>query len=300
MTELFFDGQVVLITGAGGGLGRSYSLLLAKHGARVVVNDTGGNRHGAGTDALAAERVVEQIRRNGGEAVAVSESVEYGDRIVESALDHFGRLDAVINNAGILRDRSFQKLSDEEWDAVYRVHLLGTYKVTSAAWSHLIAKEYGRVVMTTSGSALYGNFGQANYAAAKMGVIGLVTTLAREGEKYGIKVNAISPSAASRMTADVIPDTWQDLLRSEHVSPVVACLVHESCSASGQIFEAGGGWVDRVRLQRSKGVFFDPRQGYTPEQLMDRWNELNDFEDGRSPETLEDITEPLMTNFQQQ
>ncbi len=300
MGEMRFDGCAIIITGAGGGLGSSHARLLAARGARVVVNDTGGDVQGAGGDSSAAQAVVDEIRAAGGEAVAVCESVENGQRIVDATLDYFGRVDAVINNAGIIRDRSFHKMGDEEWDAVYRVHLLGSYRVTRAAWPEMMKRNYGRVVMTTSASGLFGNFGQANYAAAKMGLVGLVMTLAQEGARCGIRANAVSPSALSRMTEDLLPQDLGQSLQPDKVSALVACLVHDSCTASGQIFEAAGGWYDRVRLQRSRSVFFDANSKVEPEALHRRWQELDDFEDGEGPETPEDVMEPLLWNINQQ
>lgn len=299
MDEMRFDDRVVIVTGAGSGLGRSHARLLAARGARVIVNDTGGDISGSGTDASAAETVVKEIRDVGGEATSVCESVEEGQRIVDAALDCYGRVDAVVNNAGIIRDRSFHKMNEDEWDAVYRVHLLGSYRVTRAAWPEMMKNNYGRVVMTTSGSGLWGNFGQASYSAAKMGLVGLTMTLAREGERCGIKINAISPSALSRMTEELLPEDLQQALLPDKVSTLVACLVHESCGGSGHIFEAAGGWYDRVRLQRSRGVFFDPSKPVAPEALRRRWSEMDDFEGGQSPHTMEEIIEPLALNVKQ-
>lgn len=297
MPKIRFDEQVIIVTGAGGGLGLAHARLLASRGARVVVNDTGGNVSGGNADASAAESVVADIRSAGGEAVAVAESVENGDRIVEAAMDHYSRLDAVVNNAGILRDKSFKNLTDDDWDAVYRVHLLGSYRVTRAAWPMMIAREYGRIVMTTSASGLFGNFGQANYGAAKFGVVGLVTTLALEGARYGIRINALSPSAASRMTEEMLPSGLKENLKPDCISPLVACLVHDSCPVSGQIFEAAGGWFDRVRLQRSKGLAYGAGEVVEPETLVEDWDDFNDFEAGNSPETPEEAVAPIIENL---
>lgn len=202
---LRFDDQVVIVTGAGGGLGRAHALLFAKHGARVVVNDLGGSTHGEGASASAADKVVAEIRAAGGTAVANHDSVTDGGRIVENALDAFGRVDVVVNNAGILRDKTFHKMEDADWDLVYQVHVEGAYKVTRAAWPHLREQAYGRVVFTSSTSGIYGNFGQSNYGMAKLGLYGLTRTLALEGRKNNILVNAIAPTGGTRMTEGLIP-----------------------------------------------------------------------------------------------
>src|SRR3954470_4862405 len=198
--ELRFDGKVALVTGAGNGLGRAHALLLASRGAKVVVNDLGGTATGGGKSSAAADKVVEEIKAAGGEAVANYDSVEDGDKIVQAALDTWKRIDIVVNNAGILRDTSFKKLTDEDWDLIYRVHVRGSYKVTKAAWDHMQEAGYGRIIMTASAAGIYGNFGQTNYAMAKLGLVGFGNTLAIEGKKKNIQVNTIAPIAGSRMT----------------------------------------------------------------------------------------------------
>ncbi|XP_008070304.2 peroxisomal multifunctional enzyme type 2-like [Carlito syrichta] len=204
-SPLRFDGRVVLVTGAGGGLGRAYALAFAERGASVVVNDLGGDFKGVGKSSLAADKVVEEIRRKGGKAVASYDSVEEGEKVVKTALDAFGKIDVVVNNAGILRDRSFARISDEDWDIIHRVHLRGSFQVTRAAWEHMKKQKYGRIIMTASASGIYGNFGQANYSAAKLGLVGLANSLAIEGKKSNIYCNTVAPSAGSRMTQTVIP-----------------------------------------------------------------------------------------------
>lgn len=221
---LRFDDQVVIVTGAGGGLGRAHALLFAKHGARVVVNDLGGSTHGEGASASAADKVVAEIRAAGGTAVANHDSVTDGGRIVENALDAFGRVDVVVNNAGILRDKTFHKMEDADWDLVYQVHVEGAYKVTRAAWPHLREQAYGRVVFTSSTSGIYGNFGQSNYGMAKLGLYGLTRTLALEGRKNNILVNAIAPTGGTRMTEGLIPPQVFEQLKPELVSPLVVYL----------------------------------------------------------------------------
>ena len=213
MADLRFDGRVAIVTGAGQGLGRAHALDLAARGAKVVVNDLGGAVDGTGASSGPASDVAEEIRKSGGTAVPNGENVataEGADAIVRTAISEFGRVDIVINNAGILRDKSFLKMTAAEFDAVLGVHLRGSFLVTHAAWPHLRAQAYGRVVMTSSPAGLFGSFGQANYASAKMGLIGLAKTLSIEGAKYGIKVNAIAPVAYTRMTADLFPPELAD------------------------------------------------------------------------------------------
>src|SRR5690242_12267824 len=248
--DLRFDGRVALVTGAGGGLGRTHALLLASRGAKVVVNDLGGSFTGDGKSSSAADKVVEEIKAAGGEAVANYDSVEDGGKIVQAALDGFGRIDIVVNNAGILRDTTFHKMTAEDWDLIYRVHVLGGFRVTHAAWPHLRDQGYGRVVFTASAAGIYGNFGQANYSMAKLGLLGLSNTLALEGKKRNVLVNTIAPIAGSRLTETVLPKELVDALRPEFVSPLVAWLVHESSTETGGLFEVGGGFFSKLRWER--------------------------------------------------
>ena len=298
--QLRFDRRVALITGAGGGLGRAYALLLAARGASVVVNDLGGSMRGEGAGTAAADRVVEEIRAAGGEAVANYDSVEDGPRIVQAALDAFGRLDIVINNAGILRDVSFQKMTVDDWDKIYRVHLYGAYQVTRAAWPILRDQGYGRIIMTSSAAGLYGNFGQANYSAAKLGLLGLAQTLAVEGRKRNVLVNAIAPLAGSRMTETILPPELVAALRPEYVAPLVAYLCHESSLETGHTFEVGAGWVARVRWQRGRGAFFPLGEALTPEAIAERWAEIDNFDEPTYPETPTDSFAPVVSNLQGQ
>ena len=290
--------RVVIVTGAGGGLGRAHALLFAAHGARVVVNDLGGSTHGEGANASAADRVVEEIRAAGGTAVANHDSVTDGARIVEQALDSFGRVDVLVNNAGILRDKTFHKMDDSDWELVYRVHVEGAYKVTHAAWSHLREQNWGRVIFTSSTSGIYGNFGQANYGMAKLGLYGLTRTLAIEGRKYGVLVNAIAPTGGTRMTEGLIAPQVFERLRPELISPLVVYLGSDQCQDTGELYEVGGGWVGKVRWERSQGVGFDPREGFTPEQVADNWSRIGDFDGAQHPQDSLQAMQQMMANLQ--
>ncbi len=276
MSQLRFDNRVVLVTGAGNGLGREYALFFASRGAKVVVNDLGGSHTGTGASSRAADLVVEEIKAKGGQAVANYDSVEFGEKIIDTAIKTFGRIDVVINNAGILRDVSFQKMSELDWDLIMKVHMKGAFSVTRAAWNIMREQGYGRIINTCSSSGLYGSFGQANYSAAKLGLHGLTLTLAKEGEKRNIKVNSIAPYAASRMTATSLPEEALQYMNPVYVVPLVAYLVHEVCEENGGIFEIGGGYIARLRWQRTEGAFFD--LPFTPECVRDKIAVISDFE----------------------
>jgi NAD(P)-dependent dehydrogenase (short-subunit alcohol dehydrogenase family) len=272
---LGFDGKVAIITGSGGGLGRSHALMLASRGALVVVNDLGGAVDGTGSDKGAAERMVDEIKELGGEAVADTNSVatpEGGAAIVQTALDAFGRVDIVVNNAGILRDKAFHNMTPDLWDPVIAVHLSGAYHVTSAAWPHMRQQSYGRVVNTASGAGIFGSFGQANYGSAKMGLVGLTRVLAIEGAKYNIKVNAIAPVAKTRMTEDILGPLG-DKVDASLVSPVVTYLAHESCEPTGRAFSVAGGRVAEIFIGEGPG-FTDPE--LTPESIAANWSAVTD------------------------
>ena len=277
--DLRFDDRTVIVTGAGQGLGRAHALEFGRRGARVVVNDLGGSTSGGGANTSVAQTVVNEIRAAGGEATANTDSVEDGARIVECAMDAYGRVDVVVNNAGILRDASFAKMSDADWDLIYRVHLLGSMRVTRAAWPHLRAAGYGRVIMTTSVAGIYGNFGQANYSAMKLGLVGLGKTLALEGASKNILVNAVGPTAGSRLTESVLPKEVTDALKPEYVTPLVVLLSHENSNTTGRLFEVGGGWVSETRWEQTEGVYFE--EAFTPEALAGRWAEATSFENAR-------------------
>lgn len=281
---LRFDDRVVIVTGAGQGLGRSHALEFARRGAKVVVNDLGGGAFGGGADTSVAQQVANQIEVEGGEAVANTDSVEAGEKIAQCAMDAFGRIDVVVNNAGILRDTSFAKMSDEDWDLIYRVHLLGSMRVTRAAWPHMRSASYGRIVMTTSVAGIYGNFGQANYSAAKLGLVGLAKTLAIEGGPKNILVNSLGPTAGSRLTATVLPKAVTDALKPEYVTPAVILLTHESSTVNGRLFEVGGGWVCETRWEQTEGVFFEDE--FSAEQLQSRWDDATSFAHSRHGSTV--------------
>jgi len=257
MADLGFDGKVAIITGAGGGLGRSHALDLARRGALVVVNDLGGASDGTGHSETAAQKVVDEIKAAGGEAVASYDSVatpEGGAAIVETAVDAFGRVDIIVNNAGILRDTSFKNMTPEQVNPVLDVHLRGAFYVTQPAWQRMRDQGYGRIVNTSSAAGIFGNFGQTNYGAAKMGLVGLTRVLAVEGAKNNIKANAIAPVAKTRMTEELF-GAAMDQLTPELVTPVVTYLAHEDCSVSGEVYSVGGGRVARVFVGVTPGHY---------------------------------------------
>ncbi|KAM6225116.1 peroxisomal multifunctional enzyme type 2 [Rhynchocyon petersi] len=294
-SQLRFDGRVVLVTGAGGGLGRAYALAFAERGASVVVNDLGGDTKGGGKSSLAADKVVEEIRRKGGKAVANYDSVEAGEKIVKTALDTFGRIDILINNAGILRDRSFARTSDEDWDLVHRVHLRGSFLVTRAAWDHMKKQNYGRIIMTSSASGIYGNFGQSNYSAAKLGLLGLSNTLAIEGRKNNIHCNTIAPTAGSRMTKSVLPEDVLEALKPDYVAPLVLWLCHESCEENGGLFEVGAGWIGKLRWERTLGAIVRQKnQPMTPEAVKANWAKICDFGNTSTPQNIQESTASVL------
>ncbi|TVT71035.1 MAG: SDR family oxidoreductase [Pseudomonas sp.] len=293
-----FEDKVVIVTGAGGGLGRAHALLFARHGAKVVVNDLGGSTQGDGANSSAADRVVEEIRQAGGTAVANHDSVTDGDRIVQQALDSFGRIDVVVNNAGILRDKTFHKMEDADWDLVYRVHVEGAYKVTRAAWPHMREQNYGRVIFTASTSGIYGNFGQSNYGMAKLGLYGLTRTLALEGRKNNVLVNAIAPTGGTRMTEGLIPPQVFEQLKPELVSPLVVYLASEQCQETSGLFEVGGGWMGKVRWERSLGVGFDPQAGFDAEDVAAQWQQICNFENAAHPADNMEALQEMMANLQ--
>jgi NAD(P)-dependent dehydrogenase (short-subunit alcohol dehydrogenase family) len=299
--NLGYDGKVVIITGAGGGLGRQHALLMASRGALVVINDLGGAVDGSGSDKGAAERVVDEIKALGGEAVADTNSVatpEGGKAIVQTAVDAFGRVDVLINNAGILRDKSFHNLTFNDTDPdllnpVLDVHLKGAFYVTQPAWVIMREQGYGRIVSTSSAAGIFGNFGQTNYGAAKMGLVGFTRVLAVEGAKYNIKANAIAPLALTRMTENIMGGLG-DKLDPALVSPVVAYLAHEDCPVSGEVFSVGGGRVAQVFIGETKGYF---KADLAMEDIRDNWSTITDQSGYSVPHNLGEETALFLPFF---
>ncbi|OAA32168.1 Multifunctional beta-oxidation protein [Moelleriella libera RCEF 2490] len=297
--QLRYDGQVVVVTGAGGGLGKSYALFFASRGASVVVNDLGGSFQGEGNSTKAADVVVEEIEKAGGKAAANYDSVEDGEKIIETAIKAFGRVDIVLNNAGILRDVSFKNMTDQDWDLIMKVHVKGAYKVAHAAWPHFRKQKYGRVINTASAAGLFGNFGQTNYSAAKLAMVGFTETLAKEGAKYNILSNVIAPIAASRMTSTVMPPDVLEQLKPDWVVPLVAVLVHSSnTSENGGIFEVGGGHVAKMRWERSGGLLLKPDDSYTPSAILKKWDKVVDFSNPQYPSGPNDFMTLLEDSMQ--
>jgi len=282
MSDISFDGQVVIVTGSGNGLGKEHAMEFARRGAKVVINDFGGARDGTGGSSEAAEAVVAEIEAAGGEAMANGADVSNREQVnamVEATIEKWGRIDVLVNNAGILRDRSFGKMTGEEWDAVIAVHLTGSANCTLAVWNQMKQQNYGRVVMTTSTSGIYGNFGQANYGAAKTGVWGMMNTLHIEGAKNNIHVNCISPTAATRMTEDVIPPESLAMLDPKFVTPAVVFLASKD-APSRNIVLAGAGGYTVAKLIEAEGVYL-PEGERTAENIAANWDKMIDMSDAR-------------------
>ena len=295
MAEISFDGRVAIVTGAGQGIGRMYAMELAARGAKVVVNDLGGARDGAGSDQSAADKVVAEIKAAGGEAVANYDSVatmQGGASIVQTAVDTYGQLDILVNNAGILRDKSFLKMSEEEWDLVIAVHLKGAFCVTQPALKLMKAANYGRIIFTSSTSGLYGNFGQCNYGAAKMGLVGLMNTLKLETANYDIKVNTVAPTAYSRMTSDIFPPEFEKKLNPQFNSPMVLFLASEDNKVSGMTFAMGAGWYGRTAVVSGQGVCIgDASREIAPEEIRDQFDRICSLDETKPHESGANIFE---------
>ena len=278
--ELRYDGKVAVVTGAGGGLGRSHALFLASRGAKVVVNDLGGSVDGSGDGSVSpAEQVVAEIKEAGGEAVVDGNNVANRDSaaaIIKTAVDNFGGVDIVINNAGILRDKSFRNMTPELFDPVMAVHLMGTVWVTQAAWEIMREQNYGRIINTSSAAGIFGNFGQTNYGAAKMGIVGFTNVIALEGAKYNIKANILAPGAKTRMTKDLLgPMADQFDMDPALVTPIVAYLAHEDCPVSSEIYSAAAGRVGRVFIGATPGIF---DKELTVEKVRDNFAQIRSEE----------------------
>ena len=297
MSEVRFDNRVVIITGAGNGLGRCYALEMGRRGANVVVNDLGGSAFGDGADQAAADIVVDEIKANGGTAVANYDSVTDGEKIVQTAMDSYGKIDVVINNAGILRDKTFHKMTEQDWDLVYDVHVRGAFKVTHASWPHMRDQGYGRVIFTASAAGIYGNFGQTNYAMAKLGQYGMSQTLSVEGRGKNVLVNTIAPIAGSRLTETVMSEELVDALKPEYIMPLVLKLCDENSQDTGGLYEVGAGWVGKLRWERTKGKGFKVADGMTPEDINDAWDSIVDFTDADHPANIAEANKPVIRNL---
>ena len=274
-----FDNRVAIVTGAGNGLGRAHALLLASRGAKVVVNDPGGAVDGKGGDQAAADKVVAEIKAAGGQAVPNYDSVadpKTAANIVKTAVDAFGTIDIVVNNAGVLRDKTFHNMTVEDFDFVVKVHFLGTAYVTHAAWPIMRAKAYGRVVVTSSNSGIYGNFGQANYGGAKLAVVGFMNALRLEGQKYNVLVNALAPVAGTRMTESLMTPEMLARLDPAFVSPMVAYLCSEQCQRTGDIWSAGAGYFARIEYREAPGLRIEGRAP-TVEDVADNIDKIADL-----------------------
>jgi len=276
-----FTDQVAIVTGGGTGLGRSHALQLAERGAKVVVNDLGGSRDGSGSSASVAQQVADEILATGGDALANGADITQEDQaqaMVQAALDKWGRVDVLINNAGILRDKSFAKMSLDDWRSVVDVHLNGSAYCCHAVWPTMRQQGYGRIMMTSSSSGVYGNFGQANYGAAKYGVVGLMNVLAIEGRKYNIHVNSLVPTAATRMTEDVMTETMLEQLKPEYVTPAVLFLASAD-APNGEILMAGAGNYTVAKLIEAEGIKL-PEGQRTPENVAAIFDKISDVRNG--------------------
>jgi NAD(P)-dependent dehydrogenase (short-subunit alcohol dehydrogenase family) len=304
MADIRFDGRVAVVTGAGAGIGRIYALELAQRGAKVVVNDLGVARDGSGASRSAADVVVEEIRKINAQAVANYDSVstiEGGKNIIQTGLNTFGRLDILINNAGILRDKTFHKMTEDDWDMVIGVHLKGAFCVTQPAIAHMRKTGYGRIIFTASTSGLYGNFGQVNYAAAKMGLVGMMNALKLEVAKYDIMINTIAPNAWSRMTQDIFPPEFEQKMAPQFNSPIVLYLCSEACKQSGMIFVSGAGWYGRTALVSGSGICIgNASREIAVEEIWDNLDNIISIEGAKTHNSGAEIFEYMAPLLSQQ
>lgn len=284
---LRFDGKVAIITGAGGGLGREYALLLASRGASIVVNDLGTTPSGEGHVSAAADSVVHEIVKQGGKAIADYNSVENGETVVKTALKKYGRIDILINNAGILRDKAFKNITEDDWKVIFKVHVDGAFSITKAVWQYMCDQKSGKIIMTASNSAIYGNFGQSNYSAAKSALIGFSKTLALEGAKFNISCNVIVPTAASRLTVGLMPREIFDSTNPRLAAPLAVWLCHELCPETGGVFEACGGWFGKITPARSDGcVLLDANGEVSLETVKENWADIINMVNARHFDSL--------------
>lgn len=295
MSKISFTGRVAVVTGAGAGLGREYAIEFAKRDARVVVNDVGGARNDTGKGRAAADEVVEEIKAFGGEAVPNYDNVATvmgGENIIKTAVEAFGKVDILINNAGIVRDKTFVNMEEESWDAVMNVHVKGAYCLSRPAFKSMKDQGYGRIVMTSSGAGLFGNFGQANYGAAKMALVGLTNVLRLEGERYNIKVNTVVPNAATKMSGSAMTLEMIERLKPCHIAPAVLYLCSEECLDSGMYINVFGGYISRSAIHTGVGVTGIE----TPEQIMENWNKIVSMENPVFHNSLPEMVMSILKN----
>ena len=296
MSDIRFDGRVAVITGAGGGLGKTYALELARRGASVVVNDLGGSSDGRGGSSSMADATVKEIIEAGGKAAANYDSVatpEGGKAIIQTALDNFGKVDIVVNNAGILRDKSFLKLEPQDLQAIIDVHLKGAFFVTQPAFASMQENGYGRIVMASSGAGIFGNFGQTNYGAAKMGLVGLMNVLAVEGAKYNIKVNTIAPIATTRLTESLFGGDFAKALDPAYVTPLVVYLCSEKCELTHEIFDVGGGRYARIFVGMTSGWIAPKGKKPSADDIFDQIDVIRDAKSYTIPSSIADETKAI-------
>ena len=296
-----FDDQVVLITGSGGSLGRAYAKAFAARGAKVVINDLGTDMGGSGRSCGPAENLAKEIRNSGGEVLVNTDNIadrKGVERLIQQIMDHYGRIDVLINNAGSIRDKVFKKMDLDDFDAVVQVNLMGSAYVTHAVFPIMVAQNYGRIVMTTSAAGLYGVFGAANYSAAKLGVVGLMNTLKLEGARHNVLVNAIAPIAASRMMEALVTESTFQQMLPEYVSPVVLYLSSDKCVTSGDILEAGVGYCAKVQIIESPGIRFPLDKPLTPEVIEASYDDIADMKGAKAFSDCQSLIEYIVAPLQ--